>query len=105
MRHITSATPSRAILIHRPVLTFDGDVARQGDEEEAAFHGKLPPGFLPHGLPTVKEVQPAVTAAPVDKKEEEKDKKGRYFQPAISSYDYASMDTFVEHTILKKSCN
>ncbi|CAH2071972.1 unnamed protein product, partial [Iphiclides podalirius] len=52
------------------VLTFDGDGARQGDEEEAAFHGKLPPGILPHGLPTVKEVQPAVTDAPHDKKEE-----------------------------------
>ncbi|KAJ2951872.1 hypothetical protein O0L34_g4115 [Tuta absoluta] len=59
------------------VLTFDGDAARQGDEEEAAFHGKLPPGILPHGLPTVKEVQPAVTAEPQDKKEEEKEKKVR----------------------------
>ncbi|XP_013187372.1 cytoplasmic dynein 1 intermediate chain isoform X3 [Amyelois transitella] len=48
-----------------------------GDEEDAAFHGKLPPGILPHGLPTVKEVQPAVTAAPVEKKEEEKEKKVR----------------------------
>ncbi|XP_041970303.1 cytoplasmic dynein 1 intermediate chain isoform X12 [Aricia agestis] len=48
-----------------------------GDEEEAAFHGKLPPGILPHGLPTVKEVQPAVTAAPQEKKEEEKEKKIR----------------------------
>ncbi|XP_072939708.1 cytoplasmic dynein 1 intermediate chain isoform X14 [Epargyreus clarus] len=59
------------------VLTFDGDGARQGDDEEAAFHGKLPPGILPHGLPTVKEVQPAVTAAPQEKKEEEKEKKIR----------------------------
>ncbi|KAL0882069.1 hypothetical protein ABMA27_000644 [Loxostege sticticalis] len=59
------------------VLTFDGDAARQGDDEDAAFHGKLPPGILPHGLPTVKEVQPAVTAAPQEKKEEEKEKKVR----------------------------
>ncbi|XP_049694696.1 cytoplasmic dynein 1 intermediate chain isoform X15 [Helicoverpa armigera] len=59
------------------VLTFDGDGARQGDEEDAAFHGKLPPGILPHGLPTVKEVQPAVTAAPQEKKDEEKEKKVR----------------------------
>ncbi|XP_026738387.1 cytoplasmic dynein 1 intermediate chain isoform X7 [Trichoplusia ni] len=59
------------------VLTFDGDGARQGDEEEAAFHGKLPPGILPHGLPTVKEVQPAVTQAPQEKKDEEKEKKVR----------------------------
>ncbi|XP_049694689.1 cytoplasmic dynein 1 intermediate chain isoform X8 [Helicoverpa armigera] len=48
-----------------------------GDEEDAAFHGKLPPGILPHGLPTVKEVQPAVTAAPQEKKDEEKEKKVR----------------------------
>ncbi|XP_048479174.1 cytoplasmic dynein 1 intermediate chain isoform X20 [Plutella xylostella] len=47
-----------------------------GDEEDAAFHGKLPPGILPHGLPTVKEVQPAVTQ-PEEKKEEEKEKKAR----------------------------
>ncbi|CAB3237932.1 unnamed protein product [Arctia plantaginis] len=59
------------------VLTFDGDGARQGDDEDAAFHGKLPPGILPHGLPTVKEVQPAVTVAPQEKKEEEKEKKVR----------------------------
>lgn len=59
------------------VLTFDGDGARQGDEEEAAFHGKLPPGILPHGLPTVKEVQPAVTVEPQEKKDEEKEKKVR----------------------------
>lgn len=72
----THTPPARAILIHRPVLTFDGDGARQGDEEEAAFHGKLPPGILPHGLPTVKEVQPAVTQAPQEKKDEEKEKKG-----------------------------
>ncbi|XP_063619226.1 cytoplasmic dynein 1 intermediate chain-like [Cydia splendana] len=58
------------------VLTFDGDGARQGEDEDA-FHGKLPPGILPHGLPTVKEVQPAVTAAPPEKKEEEKEKKVR----------------------------
>ncbi|XP_039749437.1 cytoplasmic dynein 1 intermediate chain isoform X13 [Pararge aegeria] len=50
---------------------------RKGEDEEAAFHGKLPPGILPHGLPTVKEVQPAVTAAPQEKKEEEKEKKIR----------------------------
>lgn len=76
-----------AILIHRPVLTFDdGGGARQGEDEEATFHGKLPPGILPHGLPTVKEVQPAVTMAPVEvKQDDEKEKKGDLFC-VISDY-------------------
>lgn len=46
------------------MLTFgDG----QGDDEDHSlnmdhgFHSKLPPGILPHGLPTVKEVAPAIT--------------------------------------------
>ncbi|XP_049694691.1 cytoplasmic dynein 1 intermediate chain isoform X10 [Helicoverpa armigera] len=69
--------PRKAHATDYYVLTFDGDGARQGDEEDAAFHGKLPPGILPHGLPTVKEVQPAVTAAPQEKKDEEKEKKVR----------------------------
>ncbi|XP_055538171.1 cytoplasmic dynein 1 intermediate chain isoform X5 [Wyeomyia smithii] len=55
------------------VLTFgDG----QGDDEENSlthidhgFHSKLPPGILPHGLPTVKEVAPAIT--PQEQKKEE----------------------------------
>ncbi|XP_050562435.1 cytoplasmic dynein 1 intermediate chain isoform X10 [Spodoptera frugiperda] len=69
--------PRKAHATDYYVLTFDGDGARQGDEEEAAFHGKLPPGILPHGLPTVKEVQPAVTVEPQEKKDEEKEKKVR----------------------------
>jgi dynein intermediate chain, cytosolic len=54
------------------VLTF-GDA--QGDDEEHSlnmdhgFHSKLPPGILPHGLPTVKEVAPAIT--PQEHKKEE----------------------------------
>lgn len=54
------------------MLTFgDG----QGDDEENSlnidhgFHSKLPPGILPHGLPTVKEVAPAIT--PQEQKKEE----------------------------------
>ncbi|XP_058063759.1 cytoplasmic dynein 1 intermediate chain-like isoform X6 [Anopheles bellator] len=55
------------------VLTFgDG----QGDDEENSlthidhgFHSKLPPGILPHGLPTVKEVAPAIT--PQEQKKED----------------------------------
>lgn len=46
------------------VLTYD---AGEGEDEEGSlphmggFGSKLPPGILPHGLPQVKEVQPAVT--------------------------------------------
>lgn len=68
------------------MLTF-GDA--QGEDEESSlphidhgFHSKLPPGILPHGLPTVKEVAPAVT--PQEQKTKENDKKGefdKYYQP------------------------
>ncbi|XP_052860098.1 cytoplasmic dynein 1 intermediate chain-like isoform X2 [Anopheles cruzii] len=47
-----------------------------GDDEENSlthidhgFHSKLPPGILPHGLPTVKEVAPAIT--PQEQKKED----------------------------------
>lgn len=59
------------------VLTF-GDA--QGDDDENSlphldhgFHSKLPPGILPHGLPTVQEVAPAIT--PQEKKNKEDEKK------------------------------
>ena len=59
------------------VLTF-GDA--QGDDEESSlphmdhgFHSKLPPGILPHGLPMVKEVAPAIT--PQENKDKEEKKK------------------------------
>lgn len=46
------------------VLTYDDGQAE--DEENSlphidGFQSKLPPGILPHGLPQVKEVLPAVT--------------------------------------------
>jgi dynein intermediate chain len=57
-------------------LTFD-DTSQAEDEESSlphldGFQSKLPPGILPHGLPQVKEVQPALTSlenAPVTKQE------------------------------------
>lgn len=62
------------------MLTF-GDA--QGEDEESSlphidhgFHSKLPPGILPHGLPTVKEVAPAVT--PQEQKTKDNDKKGKW---------------------------
>ncbi|KAL6444981.1 hypothetical protein ACFW04_002143 [Cataglyphis niger] len=61
----------------RKVLTFDDGQAE--DEENSlphmdGFQSKLPPGILPHGLPQVKEVQPAVTQVEQEK-EKEKPKK------------------------------
>ncbi|KAL9881291.1 cytoplasmic dynein 1 intermediate chain isoform 2-T5 [Glossina fuscipes fuscipes] len=51
-----------------------------GDDEENSlphldhgFTSKLPPGFLTHGLPTVKDVAPAVT--PMEQKKEHEEKK------------------------------
>ncbi|KAF5304244.1 hypothetical protein FQA39_LY09771 [Lamprigera yunnana] len=56
------------------VLTYD-DV--QGEDDEGSlphldgFGSKLPPGILPHGLPQVKEVQPAVTAVEQEQAKQE----------------------------------
>lgn len=48
------------------VLTFDDLQAEDEDSSSLphidGFASKLPPGILPHGLPHVKEVQPAITA-------------------------------------------
>ncbi|XP_034247695.1 cytoplasmic dynein 1 intermediate chain-like isoform X12 [Thrips palmi] len=46
-----------------------------GGRGGGAFHGKLPPGILPHGLPQVKDVQPAQT--PLEQQKEEKKKEVR----------------------------
>lgn len=56
------------------VLTYDDG---QGEDEEGSlphlggFGSKLPPGILPHGLPQVKEVQPAVTAVEQEQAKQE----------------------------------
>ncbi|XP_023035245.1 cytoplasmic dynein 1 intermediate chain isoform X8 [Drosophila willistoni] len=51
-----------------------------GDDEESSlphldhgFTSKLPPGYLTHGLPTVKDVAPAIT--PLEQKKEQEEKK------------------------------
>ncbi|XP_039230290.1 cytoplasmic dynein 1 intermediate chain isoform X18 [Drosophila yakuba] len=57
------------------VLAFDA----QGDDEESSlqnldngFTSKLPPGYLTHGLPTVKDVAPAITPLEIKKETEVK---------------------------------
>lgn len=61
------------------VLAF-GDA--QGDDDESSlphmdhgFQSKLPPGILPHGLPTVQEVAPAITPQEKKGKDEKKPSK------------------------------
>ncbi|XP_043667683.1 cytoplasmic dynein 1 intermediate chain isoform X10 [Vespula pensylvanica] len=63
-------------------LTFDDSQAE--DEENSlphldSFQSKLPPGILPHGLPQVKEVQPAVTQVEQEKEKEKPKKEVREF--------------------------
>lgn len=61
------------------VLTYDDP---QGEDEESSLPhlggvSKLPPGILPHGLPQVKEVQPAVTQVEQEAKKEHEAKEIR----------------------------
>lgn len=57
------------------VLTYDEP---QAEDEESSLphlngfhsHSKLPPGILPHGLPQVKEMEPAVTQVDQEAKKE-----------------------------------
>jgi len=63
---MVSITSQQRASLFTAVLTFD-DTSQAEDEESSlphldGFQSKLPPGILPHGLPQVKEVQPAVTA-------------------------------------------
>lgn len=74
------------------MLTF-GDA--QGDDEENSlthmdhgFHSKLPPGILPHGLPTVKEVAPAMT--PQEKKDNKEEKKEGKPENTLTCLDFLS---------------
>lgn len=62
------------------VLTFEDSHSENEENSlthmDHGFHSKLPPGILPHGLPTVKEVAPAITPQE-EKKEEKKESKCR----------------------------
>jgi hypothetical protein len=63
---MVNITSQQGTSLFTAVLTFD-DTSQAEDEESSlphldGFQSKLPPGILPHGLPQVKEVQPALTA-------------------------------------------
>ncbi|XP_017100768.1 cytoplasmic dynein 1 intermediate chain isoform X11 [Drosophila bipectinata] len=67
--------PRKAHATDYYVLAFDA----QGDDEESSlphldngFTSKLPPGYLTHGLPTVKDVAPAITPLEIKKETEVK---------------------------------
>ena len=55
------------------VLTFDDGQAEDEESSLSMDHRlpKLPPGILPHGMPQVTDVQPALTAAEQAAKQEE----------------------------------
>lgn len=67
------------------MLTFGGDDEENSLNMDHGFHSKLPPGILPHGLPTVKEVAPAITPQE-QKKEEIKEGRDSVSHFLISSY-------------------
>jgi dynein intermediate chain len=62
----TNIPPKETVLYTKQTQTTT--TGHERDDEEGSlphlggFGSKLPPGILPHGLPQVKEVQPAVTA-------------------------------------------
>ncbi|XP_068912758.1 cytoplasmic dynein 1 intermediate chain isoform X25 [Tenebrio molitor] len=64
----TNIPPKETVLYTKQTQTTTTGHERDGEDEEGSlphlggFGSKLPPGILPHGLPQVKEVQPAVTA-------------------------------------------
>ncbi|XP_030753670.1 cytoplasmic dynein 1 intermediate chain isoform X7 [Sitophilus oryzae] len=70
--------PRKAHATDYYVLTYDDP---QGEDEENSLPhigvSKLPPGILPHGLPQVKEVQPAVTQVEQEAKKEHETKEIR----------------------------
>ncbi|XP_076290176.1 cytoplasmic dynein 1 intermediate chain short wing isoform X40 [Lasioglossum baleicum] len=57
-----------------PGLEWEDEFAAEDEENSLphmdGFQSKLPPGILPHGLPQVKEVQPAVTQVEQEKEKE-----------------------------------
>lgn len=57
-----------------PGLEWEYEFAAEDEENSLphmdGFQSKLPPGILPHGLPQVKEVQPAVTQVEQEKEKE-----------------------------------
>lgn len=72
----------RADSLFTTVLTYDDG---QGEDEEGSlphlggFGSKLPPGILPHGLPQVKEVQPAITAVEQEQAKQQEAKEGMIY--------------------------
>ncbi|KAL0268610.1 UNVERIFIED_CONTAM: hypothetical protein PYX00_010474 [Menopon gallinae] len=69
--------PAKELIVYtKQTQTTTAGHERDAEDEESSlphldgFHSKLPPGILPHGLPQVKEVLPAVTSVETQKEKE-----------------------------------
>lgn len=68
------------------------------------FHSKLPPGILPHGLPTVKEVAPAMTPQEKKDKHDEDLKKESEYSRVYTELRRISNDCFaIFHLVVELS--
>jgi hypothetical protein len=77
-------------------LTFD-DTSQAEDESSLqhldGFRSKLPPGILPHGLPQVQEVQPALTSLENAPPKQEPVKQGESMVEHLKMYNSERQNT------------
>lgn len=79
-------------------MTYD-DLQAEDEESSlptlAGYQSKLPPGILPHGLPQVKEVQPACTSLETQEQKKEEPKPGKFILYTMS-YFWSFKNSFVD---------
>ncbi|XP_059487681.1 cytoplasmic dynein 1 intermediate chain isoform X9 [Neocloeon triangulifer] len=106
---LTNIPPSELVVYSKQTQTAGTGPERDAEDEDHSlpphldggglFQSKLPPGILPHGLPQVKEVQPAITAVETEAAKHEHEKEVKELseeqkQMIILSEDFRR---FIEH--------